>query len=63
MKNLKIDVISNIYEVEEDKYPLYISTFHVCFSKKYVKKILKKHKNLKVGVKINANKITAFNIY
>ena len=61
-KNLKINVLTNIYEVEEDKYPLYISTSHVCFSKKYIKKILKKHKNLNAGIKINANKITAFNI-
>ncbi len=63
MKNLKINVISNIYEVEEDKYPLYISNFSCMFSKRYVKKILKKYKNLNVGIKINANKITEFNIY
>lgn len=63
MKNLKINVISNIFEVEENKYPFYISTFNVCFSKRYVKKILKKYKNLNVGIKIIANKITEFNIY
>lgn len=60
-KDITVKVLYKVFE-KDNVYPHYIGICDKVFSRKTIKKIIRKHKNIGVGIAFRDNKITGFYI-
>ena len=61
-KDIIVNVLYKVFE-KDNVYPNYIGICDKVFSIKTIKKIIRKHKNIGVGIAFRDNKITGFYLY